>query len=72
MWEMFYLGCLVWPQCERMCLDLQRLDVPGWGWISREPPPAQRRQGGEMGEDLVEEVTRREEVSKCKVSKKIK
>jgi hypothetical protein len=30
MWGMFYLGCLVWLQWERLCLGSQRLDVPGW------------------------------------------
>jgi hypothetical protein len=31
-WDMFfYVDCLIWPQWERMCLALQRLDVPGWG-----------------------------------------
>lgn len=29
----FQLGYLVWPQWERMCLDSQRLDVPGQGDI---------------------------------------
>jgi hypothetical protein len=27
----FYTGFLVWPQRERMCLALQRLDVPECG-----------------------------------------
>ena len=30
-WDMFFqLGCLVWPQWERMYLASQRLDVPGY------------------------------------------
>jgi len=30
-WDMFfYLGWLVWPQRERKCLALERLEVPGW------------------------------------------
>ena len=31
------MGCLVWPQLERMHLALQRLDVPGWGDIQGVP-----------------------------------
>ncbi|KRY62480.1 hypothetical protein T4D_6742 [Trichinella pseudospiralis] len=28
-WVYMWLGCLVWPQWERNCLALQRLDMPG-------------------------------------------
>jgi hypothetical protein len=31
MWNMlFLLGCLVWPQWERMHLASPRIEVPGW------------------------------------------
>jgi hypothetical protein len=46
-WNMFpYLGYLIWPQWERMCLALQRLDVPKWGLY------------GEGGSTLLEEKGR--------------
>ena len=55
-WDMlFYLGCLVWPQWERKCLALQRLEVPGWGEIPRGASPTPRRRGGELGKGLCEE-----------------
>lgn len=46
----FLLGCLIWPQCERMWLNLQRLDVPAWGYGAGYPRAT-----------LLEEKRRREE-----------
>ena len=61
-WDMFfYLGCLVWPQCERMLLALHRLDVPGWGDIQGSSHHAEEkgRRDGVWGQGLWEGVTGR-------------
>lgn len=45
-WDMFlYLGCLVWPQWERMHLAPQTLDVPEWG-IQRQGTNLSEEKGG--------------------------
>jgi hypothetical protein len=40
-------GCYVWPQWERMCLTLQKLNSFGWGGYRRLPSQMQR--GGGIG-----------------------
>jgi hypothetical protein len=39
-------GCLVWPQWERMCLILQRLDIPG-KWDMWEGNPSEVKGSGD-------------------------
>jgi len=52
-------GCLVWPQWERMCIILQRLDAPGLGVPGGAPFQKQREglkegfcEGGPGGQHL--------------------
>jgi hypothetical protein len=54
----FELGCLVWPQWERMNLASQRLDVPGWG-IPMGTSTISEEKGRDGGRRIVEWVTRR-------------
>jgi hypothetical protein len=46
-----YLGCLVWPQCERRHVIFQRLEVP-WREDTQWAPPTQRLRGWEMEEEF--------------------
>ena len=55
---LFYLGCLVWPQWERKCLAVQRLEVPEFGEVNPGVShPLIGEQDEVMGEGLWEEVT---------------
>jgi hypothetical protein len=50
------LKCLVWPQWERKCLTLKKLDVPGWGQIQGGSTHSEQKGKG-IGEGLSEGMT---------------
>jgi hypothetical protein len=60
---LFEMGCLVWPQWERMSLASKRLEVSGWK-DTKWGPKGSKEKGREMGGGLREGVTQRGTVSR--------